>query len=352
MKRLFTVLAALSIILALPGCKKNEEGAKPTAQEPQKPAAKKLKIGISIPAADHGWAAGVGWWARKKMAEYPDVEWVLATANEPGKQTADIEDMMAQNVDGLVVLATESAPVTPVAEKAHERGIFIVNVDRGFLKPVANIFLEGDNRAFGRKSAEFIAQKLGGKGNIVILRGIPSTVDTDRYEAAIEVFSKSPDIKVLAAQPGMWNQQKSLEVMQSYLSQFSKIDAVWASDDDMALGAEKAIKEAGRQNEMWLFGGGGMKDIVKRVMDKDPLYPADITYPPAMIAAGIDLAVVNLRDGNEKGIADKIPAHLRVDRNQLQDKPAASKTQRLIKLDVHLVTPENAKEFHFPDSVY
>ncbi|WNG52060.1 substrate-binding domain-containing protein [Archangium minus] len=349
MKRLFTMLAALSLVLVLPGCKKSEEKSE-TAQAPA--AAKKLKIGISIPAADHGWAAGVGWWAKKKMSEYPDVEWVLATANEPGKQTSDIEDMMAQQVDGLVVLATESAPITPVAEKAKARGIFIVNVDRGFLKPVADVFLEGDNKAFGRKSAEFIVQKLGGKGNVVILRGIPSTVDTDRYEAAMEVFKQNPGIQVLAAQPGMWNQQKSLEVMQSYLSQFPKIDAVWASDDDMALGAEKAIKEAGRQNEMWLFGGGGMKDIVKRVMDKDPLYPADITYPPAMIAASIDLAVANLRDGNEKAIADKIPAHLRIDKSQLQEKRAAGQTQRLLKLDVHLITPENAKEFYFPDSVY
>jgi len=351
MKRLFTVLAALVLALVPPACKKSEEGQQ-KSEEGRKPAARKPKIGISIPAADHGWAAGVGWWAKKKMAEYPDIEWVLATANEPGKQTADIEDMMAQKVDGLVVLATESAPVTPVAEKARQRGIFIVNVDRGFLKPVADIFLEGDNRAFGRKSAEFIVRKLGGKGNIVILRGIPSTVDTDRYEAAMEVFNKSPDIKVLAAQPGMWNQQKSLEVMQSYLSQFSRIDAVWASDDDMALGAEKAIKEAGRQNEMWIFGGGGMKDIVKRVLDKDPLYPADITYPPAMIAAGIDLAVANLRDGNEKAIADKVPAHLRLDRNLLQEKSSADKSQRVLKLDVHLITPDNAKEFYFPDSVY
>ena len=96
----------------------------------------------------------------------------------------------------------------------------------------------------------------------------------------------------------MWNQQKALEVMQSYLASYPKIDAVWASDDDMALGAEKAIKEAGRMNQMWILGGAGMKDIVKRVMDKDPIYPADITYPPAMIAAGIDIAVAHLKDGN------------------------------------------------------
>ena len=86
--------------------------------------------------------------------------------------------------------------------------------------------------------------------------------------------------------------------MQSYLASYPKIDAVWASDDDMALGAEKAIKEAGRMNQMWILGGAGMKDIVKRVMDKDPIYPADITYPPAMIAAGIDIAAAHMQGGD------------------------------------------------------
>src|SRR5262245_33811870 len=93
---------------------------------------KKLKIGVSIPAADHGWTAGVGYWAQTAMKRYPDIEWLYATANEPAKQTSDIEDMMTQRVDGLVILATESAPITPVAQKAKDRGIFLVSVDRGF----------------------------------------------------------------------------------------------------------------------------------------------------------------------------------------------------------------------------
>lgn len=345
MKRSMTQIALgilVTLLLGL-GCDKS-----PSATPG---AAKKLKIGVSVPAADHGWTAGIGYWAKTEMAKYPDIEWVYATANEPGKQTGDIEDMMTQGVDGLVILATESAPITPVAEKAKARGIFIVNVDRGFLKPVADVFLEGDNKAFGKKSAEFISQKLGGKGNVVILRGIPSTVDTDRYDAAMAVFGAHPDIKILAAQPGMWSQQKALEVMQSYLAQFPKIDCVWASDDDMALGVEKAMKEAGRSNEMWIMPGAGMKEIVKRVMDKDPLYPADITYPPAMIAAGIDLAAARLQDGNLAAAAGKTPEHLGITREQLE---SADKQdgQKKISIDVFIISPENAGKFYFPESVY
>jgi ribose transport system substrate-binding protein len=306
--------------------------AAPTAVQAAAPAkAKKLKIGVSVPAADHGWTAGIGWWARKAMDLYPDVDWVFTTAPGPEKQIADIEDMMVKGVDGLVILATESAPLTPVAKQARDKGIFIVNVDRGFTQPVADIFLEGDNKAFGRKSAQFIADKLGGKGNVVVLSGIPCTVDSDRVNSAMEVFKLYPGIKVLAQQPAMWSRQKALEVTENMLTKFSKIDCVWASDDDMALGAMQAIKEAGREKEMWIFPGAGMKEVVKMVMDKNPMIPGNITYSPSMIATGIHMAYSALRDGKKDKVMEFMPRHLMI--------------------DVEIITPENAKQFYFPDAV-
>lgn len=292
----------------------------------------KLRIGISIPAADHGWTAGVVWWAKRAMKLYPEVEFTLATATTPAKQISDIESMMVKGVDGLVILATESAPLTPVARQAHERGIYIVNVDRGFLEPVADVFLEGDNKAFGRKSAQYIVDRLGGEGKIVILEGIPSTVNTDRVRAAREVFALHPDIEILGQQSGMWNRQKGLEVMQTFLVKHKEIDAVWAQDDDMALGAYKAIREAGREKEMWMLGGAGMKDVVKLVRDGHPMFPADITYPPSMIATGIHIAVSNLSGDKREAVSEFMPRHLMI--------------------DVELITPENAEQYYFPESVY
>ncbi|MFO0873903.1 MAG: ABC transporter substrate-binding protein [Phycisphaerales bacterium] len=295
----------------------------------------RVSIGVSVPAADHGWTAGVIWWAKKAMELHPGIDWVFSPAQTPEKQIADIETMMAKGVQGLVILATESAPLTPVAKQAAERGILVVNVDRGFLEPVADVFLEGDNKAFGRKSAQFIVERLkaSGKpgGRIVVLEGIPCTVNTDRVNAAMEVF-KAAGIEVVGQASGMWNRQKALEVMETLLVKNPRIDAVWASDDDMALGAEQAIREAGRDKEMWILGGAGMKDIVKRVRDKDPIFPADITYPPSMIATGIQLAVGILRDGKREQVLQFMPRHMMI--------------------DVELVTPENAARHYFADSVY
>lgn len=295
--------------------------------------AKKIKIGVSYPAADHGWTAGVGWWVKRAVALYPDVEWITKPAADPQKQSADLEDMGVKGIDGLVILCTESAPMTPAAEKLKKSGVFIVNVDRGFTKPnIADIFLEGDNKSFGRKSAEFIADKLGGKGNVVILTGIPCTVDTDRVTAALEVFKRFPDIKVLDRQPADWNREKGLKVMENFLTKYPKIDAVWAQDDDILMGAMKAIKERKREKEMWCLGGAGMKEVVKMVMDGDPMVPADITYPPSMIAAGIHMAHSVLTSTDKKKVLEFTPKH--------------------IMLDVEMITRENAKDYYFPDSVY
>ncbi|MFO0828441.1 MAG: ABC transporter substrate-binding protein [Phycisphaerales bacterium] len=302
----------------------------------QDTSGKKVSIGVSVPAADHGWTAGVLWWAKQAMALYPQIDFTLVPAANPEKQIADIETMLAKGVQGLVILATESAPLTPVAKQASQRGTLVVNVDRGFLEPVADIFIEGDNKSFGRKSAQFIVDRVkannGGKAKLVILEGIPCTVNTDRVNAAMEVFKANPGIEIVGQASGMWNRQKALEVMETILVKNPKVDVVWASDDDMALGAEQALKEAGRLKDVWILGGAGMKDIVKRVKDKDPLYPADITYPPSMIATGILLAVAVLRDGNRAKTMQFMPRHLMI--------------------DVELVTPANAEKYYFPESVY
>lgn len=303
--------------------------------QPLPSQAARPRIGVSIPAADHGWTAGVVWWARECAKLNPGIDWTIATAETPEKQISDIETMMAKGVDALVILATESAPITPIAEEAHSRGILIVNVDRGFLKPVADIFIEGDNEAFGRTSAEFMVGKLGGKGKakgkIIVLEGIPCTVNTDRVNAALEVFRSEPGIQIVGQQAANWNRQKALEVTETLLQKSPDVTAIWASDDDMALGAEQALLEKGLDN-VWILGGAGMKDIVKRVMEKDARFPADVTYPPSMIATGMHLAGSVLSGGKRQEVMRYMPRHLMI--------------------DVELITPENAKSYYFPESVY
>jgi ribose transport system substrate-binding protein len=322
-------LAAAAVFIGLSGC----NPAAPSAEggEAAPVGGRTYKIAVSIPAATHGWTAGVNWWAEQVKGSYPGVEFIIDTCDTSDEQRADLQNLQTQGIDGIVILAFESGPLTPSAKKLKEAGVLVVNVDRGFTEPVADVFIAGDNEAFGRKSAEFMVEKLGGKGRIAILRGLESTVDDARYNAFMEVLKGAPGISVAAAERGKWNREEAEKATANILAQNAQLDAIWASDDDMALGAEAALKAAGREGTLWMMPGAGMKDVVKRVMDKDPLFPANITYPPSMIAVGMHQAATILQAGRE---------------NTLKFMP------KNIKLDVELITPENASDYYFPDAAY
>lgn len=300
-------------------------------------AAENLRIGVSIPTADHGWTGGVVWWAKKAIDDWkakdPDVEFFLVTADSASQQVGHVEDLMVKGIDALVILAHDSAPLTPIVEKAYKEGIFIVSVDRGLTKPVEHIYVAGDNPGMGRVSAEFMAAELGGKGKIVVLEGIPCVINTERVEAFNAVMAQYPGIDILDSQPAYWSTQKGLEIMENYLQKYKQIDAVWAQDDDVLKGVLQAYRESGRNDIKLFLGGAGSKDIIKMIMDGDKLVRADVTYPPSMIATGISCAVMAMRGEKLNGFYQaKIPSK--------------------IILAAELITQENAAEYYVPESVF
>lgn len=289
-------------------------------------------IGVSIPAATHGWAGGMNFHARtaiERLEEtYPELDFVLATASDPGKQVNDIEDMVAtRNIDALVVLPFESEPLTGPVKRVKESGAWVTVIDRGLSEDgIEDLYVAGDNPGFGRVAGEFFVENLPEGGNIVVLRGIPTTIDNERV-AAFEAAIEGSGITILDMQHGNWNRDDAFAVMQDYLSKYPEIDAVWASDDDMAVGAIAAIEQAGRSDEMWVLGGAGMKEMIKRLVDGDTAQvPANVTYPPSMSATAIELTALNFVS-------------------------SAPVSGRFIIGSV-LVTPENAEKFYFPDSPF
>ncbi|MEA1885346.1 MAG: ABC transporter substrate-binding protein [Thermotogota bacterium] len=300
-------------------------------------SAEKLRIGVSIPSADHGWTGGIVWWAQEAIKDWnekdPDVEFFLVTANGPAKQVGDVEDLMVKGIDALVILAHDSAPLTPIVEQVYNEGVLVVSVDRGLTKPVEDIYVAGDNPGLGRVSAEWMANELNGKGKIVVLEGIPCVINSERVDAFNEVMTKYPGIEILDSQPAYWSTQRGLEIMENYLQKYDEIDAVWAQDDDVLKGVLQAYKESGRNDIKFFLGGAGSKEMIKKVMDNDPLVKADVTYPPSMIATGISMAVMSLRGEALNGFYQ----------HQIPSK---------IILAAELILPENAEEYYFPESIF
>ncbi|MWD28574.1 substrate-binding domain-containing protein [Aquicoccus sp. SCR17] len=293
--------------------------------------AEEYTIGVAIPSATHGFMGGLNFHARETIERleqtYPQLTFVLATAGDAGKMVNDVEDMVAtRNIDALVVLPFESEPLTSPVQAVAEQGIWVTVVDRGLsVEGIEDLYVAGDNPGFGRMAGEYFADNLSEGDNIVVLRGIPTTLDNERVEAFQKAIEGS-GINVLDMQHGNWNRDDAFNVMQDFLSKYDDIDAVWAADDDMAIGVMEAINQAGRDEEMWIVGGAGMKEIIKRVMDGDPMLPVDVSYPPAQISTAIELTALGL----------------------VSDTPVSG---RFI-IGSQLITPENAEKFYFPDSPF
>ncbi|WP_209427742.1 ABC transporter substrate-binding protein [Pararhodobacter sp. SW119] len=288
-------------------------------------------IGVAIPSATHGFMGGLNFHAqdtiRRLEETYPQLSFVLATAGDAGTMVNDIEDMVAtRDIDALVVLPFESAPLTSPVQAVADAGIWVTVVDRGLsVEGIEDLYVAGDNPGFGRVAGEYFAETLSEGDKIVVLRGIPTTLDNERVEA-FQAAIEGSGIEVLDMQHGNWNRDDAFNVMQDYLSRFAEIDAVWAADDDMAIGALEAIAQSGRAEEMWVVGGAGMKQIIARMMEGDPQLPVNVTYPPAQISTAIELTALGL----------------------ISSTPVSG---RFI-IGSQLITPENAENFYFPDSPF
>jgi ribose transport system substrate-binding protein len=296
-------------------------------------AQNKVNLGVAIPAATHGFTGGIVWWANEAKKElekaHPDLKITVKTAANAGEQANQLQDLVTANkINALVVFPFESAALTKPVAQVKGKGVYVTVVDRGLTDTSAqDAYVAGDNTAFGKIPAEYLAKALGGKGNIVALRGIATTLDNERMDAFNGVLKNYPNIKLLDAKYGNWNRDDAFKVMQDYLTRFKQIDAVWAADDDMAVGVLKAIDQAKRTDIKFVFGGAGAKGMVKTLIDgKDPRIQANVSYSPKFIYDAIKLTA----QARLKG--EKLPATTII--------PSV------------LITKENANQFYFPDSPF
>lgn len=262
----------------------------------------KITIGVSVPAATHGWTGGVNYFAQQAIerlgATYPNVEFVFASAPDSPKQIADIEDMVStRGIDALVILPGDPDAMTSAIKQVKDAGKFVTVVDRQLsIDGVENLYVAGDNPGLGANAATYIKEALPEGGNIVILRGMPIPIDQQRFDGFMSGI-EGTNITVLDDEFANWNRDDGFKVMQDFLTRFPDIKAVWTQDDDISLGAIEAIKQAGREGEMFIVGGAGMQQILQAVKAGDALTPIDVSYSPAMIATAIELTTSHLVGG-------------------------------------------------------
>lgn len=293
--------------------------------------AQEKTIGVSIPAADHGWTGGVVYHAERVaaaiMAEHPGSKVIVKTSPDAASQANAIQDLAVQGLDALVILPTDPDPLVNAIRQVKDAGTFVAIVDRAPSQnddTVRDLYVAGNNFALGEVAGKYIAAQ-SPEAQVVVIRGMPIPIDEERQKGFDKGIEGSK-VTVLDRQFGNWNRDDAFKVMQDYLTKFPKIDVVWCQDDDMAVGVLQAIEQAGRTDIQYVVAGAGSKDMIKKVMDGDKMIPVDVLYPPAMVGTAMELTAA--------AIFDQVPV------------------RGTYVLDATLVTKDNAAQYYFPDSPF
>jgi ribose transport system substrate-binding protein len=207
----------------------------------------------------------------------------LSSNYDVNNQTNQIDNFISSNVNLILLGAADSKGIAPAVIRAKQAGVTVVAVDVGAEGGV-DATVTSNNKQAGTKDGAYVAERLKGKGQVVIVNGPPVTAVTDRVEGFLEEIKKHPDIKILSQdQNAGGSRDGGLRVMSDLLTAFKQIDAVFAINDPTAIGCDLAAKQAQRK-EFFIVGVDGSPDIVPFLKDPTSLIAATAAQDPYLMA--------------------------------------------------------------------
>ena len=238
---------------------------------------------------------------RDAMTEYaatqPGVELVMVDSKEDvATQLAQVENFVTQQVDAIVVIAANTDAADPMTKAAQDAGIPLVYVNRlPSNLPEGISYVGSDSIEAGIMQAEWLAEQLGGKGNVVIMNGnLAQEAAQKRTEGEKQVFAKFPDIKIIREDTGNWSRDEGLALMENWLASGDQIDAVASNNDEMAIGAIQAIDAAGKLGDILVGGVDASPDALQE-MDKGRLNVTVFQNAKGQGEGGIKVAIALAR---------------------------------------------------------
>jgi len=273
-RRILMLVAALVLLPLAVFASGGKEGAA---------AGKKFRIAVSLPPANNAWQAKMLDSVNAEVAkDTTHFDITVKNAVDDADQLNILQTFKAGGYDMICVLPGNGTLMTPITQEIFKQGTKLVIIDRAVEGDQFTAFYGGDNAQGGRNAAKYIGDRLKGQGQIAILRSYVGTpIDLQRYNGFMEVLKASyPNIKVLVEGDGEFNQNAGLKAMSNILPAYPKIDAIYAQDDEAAVGALTAIKSANRTDIQFITGFGGSKSAFARMTAKDPLFGASMSYLP------------------------------------------------------------------------
>ena len=228
------------------------------------PAMAKDAIALVISTLDNPFFVTLKEGAEKqaKALDYDLV--VLDSQNDPAKELANVEDISVRGVKILLINPTDSDAVGNAIAVANQKKLPVITLDRAANKGQVIAHIASDNTAGGEMAGNYIAEKLGKGAKIIQLEGIAGTSAARERGAGFAKAAQANDFKILASQPADFDRSKGLNVMENLLTAQPEVQGVFAQNDEMALGALRAIQAAGKK-DLVLVGFDGTDDGVKAV---------------------------------------------------------------------------------------
>jgi ribose transport system substrate-binding protein len=243
-------------------------------------AADKIKIGLSQGTMNHPWRVAMVQGNKAYAdANLPDVQLIVTDGqNDSAKQVSDVESLIAQGINVLLISPLTEDALTPAVMDAMAAGIKVVTMDRKVNTPVT-VHVGAENKPIGVAAGKLLVEKLGNKGNVIELQGTGGASATVDRHNGFEEAIKGSGLKVVASQNCDYLRENALKFMEDQLQRFGpgQIQAVYAHNDEMALGAIQALEAAGRLNEVKVIGIDGQNTAFEAV--KAGKLTATFVYP-------------------------------------------------------------------------
>lgn len=280
-------------------------GCGSTGNQSSNQGGSKKKIGMVISTLDNPFFVSMKEGATKKAKEMGYDLVVENSQNDPTKERSNVDDLIQQGVSAIIINPTDSDSVGNSIKSANDKKIPVLTVDRQANKGTVACHIASDNVKGGKMAAEFILQKIGNKGNIVEIQGTPgSSSARDRGKGFHEGVDGKAGVKVVASQAADFDRQKGLNVMQNIMQATPQFNAVFAQNDEMALGAAKALKG----KNVIIVGFDGTDDAKKAVQSGE--MTATVAQQPDLMGS---LAIENaIKITKGQSVAKQIPVDLKL----------------------------------------
>lgn len=204
---------------------------------------------------------------------------LVSSGYDLNQQTNQIENFVAADTDLIILNAADSIGIGPAVDNARRAGKVVIAVDTG-VETEVDATVTTDNLQAGKVACQYIADRLKGTGNVVIVNGPPVTSVIQRVDGCEQVLAKYPGIKILSKdQNAEGSREGGLRVMTDLLTTFPKIDAVFAINDPSGIGVDLAANQAQRR-EFFIVGVDGAPEAIKAIATKESLYAATATQSP------------------------------------------------------------------------